>query len=224
MNSTDRPETPTGLRILRKLAAGTALAAAALVLAASPAAAAPMAGGTATTGENVVRGAGSGTAEAEVDPGTGAIEVTARATGGNGLPIALPLLGSTTSAGAQGQVARSLGVVGPGTYRVTVTYQLADTSGTRTGTAASTDVRRTTVAGFDCAFECAGNQQQIRFETLPSGSTTVSTSILLTVPDGRTESVRASANVSATATATGRGSAATVTASVDGVTFELTRL
>lgn len=193
-----------------------------------PAHAAPVQGGTASQGENVVRGGGSGTAQADVDAGTGAMDLTSSARGGNGaLGLPIPILSGPTSAGASGTVSQRLGVYDEGTYEIVVTFANASSSGQTRGTGSTSELR-SVFGGVDCLEDCSGFEDVPnglepagRFDEMPDGTRTVTSTIVVRVPDGRTAALYANVSVSASATAHRSGNTATSHASVDAITTEV---
>lgn len=202
------------------------LGAAALVVTAAPAHAAPVQGGSPSSGENVVRGTGSGTARSDVDGATGAVDLASTARGGNGL-LGVPLLARPTSAGSSATVGQRLGVYDEGTYEIVVTFENASSSAETQGSG-STSALRSVFGGVDCADECGefagvpSNQEPAGvFDEMPEGPETVTSTIVVEIPEGETAELYANVGVSATATANRRGNTAASEASVDSITTEV---
>lgn len=182
-------------------------------------------GGTLQTSRTASPGAGKATSTANADGTSGALRVSAQATGGRSLlPLPLPGNGPANAAGVA-SVSRFFEATA-GTYRVTITHTGASQTRTTRGAGAA-DVIRTSVAQFvDGDEEKVDGEPNIRFERndLPSTPGTVRTTLEVTVPEGESGAIFVRGGLLAQSTARRQGDSADVRAQVARTTFDVTRV
>ncbi len=205
---------------MKRTLAAVGVSTALLFAVASPASAETSSGGTPSTSELTLDGAGTEAAEASADGTTGALNANAKAVGGNSLlplfirgflpPNIIPGQGPSSASAIAG--VNKLIEVGPGTYEVTVTYEDARRTAVQTGVASPGAYAQTSVTSAET--------HQTTFDALPVATGDVVLTYVVEVPEG-SENLSVSANVIASAYADGAGNTADSTATVGQTSYEV---